>query len=200
MSTGASAALSTNAHLSAHPLEFGDGGARSSVCAPSRGPVGSAAAQPEPPPHNPQIDMADTWPLQTSLKLGALPGAVPCARLHARQVLWEWDLELLTDSAELIVSELVTNAVHASHGLTASRYSGHWTPGMPPVRLWLQSNLKQVLIQVWDSNDRTPQLQVDEGEAENGRGLLLVTHLSIDWNSYRLDRTSGKIVWAVVGV
>lgn len=32
------------------------------------------------------------FPRRSSLLLGALPSAVPCARLHARQVLWEWDL------------------------------------------------------------------------------------------------------------
>jgi hypothetical protein len=35
---------------------------------------------------------ADPWPLQSHLELGALPTAVPCARLHARQMLWEWGL------------------------------------------------------------------------------------------------------------
>jgi hypothetical protein len=30
-------------------------------------------------------------PLRSYLELGALPTAVPCARLHARHVLWEWD-------------------------------------------------------------------------------------------------------------
>ena len=35
---------------------------------------------------------ARQWPLQSSLELGAFPGAVPCARLHARQMLWEWRL------------------------------------------------------------------------------------------------------------
>jgi len=34
--------------------------------------------------------MADEWPLRSYLELGALPSAVPCARLHAKQVLWEW--------------------------------------------------------------------------------------------------------------
>ena|ERR1035438_767306 len=33
---------------------------------------------------------AARWPCQSFLELGALPGAAPCARLHARQVLWEW--------------------------------------------------------------------------------------------------------------
>ncbi len=34
--------------------------------------------------------MADEWPLQSFLELGALPGAVPSARLHARHLMWEW--------------------------------------------------------------------------------------------------------------
>lgn len=48
----------------------------------------------------------DQWPLQSFLELGALPGAVPCARLHARHVLREWGLADLADSTELLVSEL----------------------------------------------------------------------------------------------
>ena len=54
------------------------------------------------------------WPLRSYLELGALPTAVPCARLHAVHVLRDWDLRDLSDDAALIVSELVTNAVTAS--------------------------------------------------------------------------------------
>jgi hypothetical protein len=55
------------------------------------------------------------WPLRNHLALGALPGAVPSARLHARHVLWEWGQKSLTEDVELIVSELTTNAVAASN-------------------------------------------------------------------------------------
>jgi hypothetical protein len=54
---------------------------------------------------------AARWPLESFLELGAFPGAVPCARLHTRQVLWEWGLAALGETSELLVSELVTNAV-----------------------------------------------------------------------------------------
>ena len=64
---------------------------------------------------------------RSSLLLGALPSAVPCARLHARQVLWEWGISNLTDSTELLVSELVTNAVLVSRE----------TARTCAVRLWL---------------------------------------------------------------
>ena len=50
------------------------------------------------------------WPLTSNLELGALASAVPCARLHARLVLLEWGLAHIADDAELIVSELTTNA------------------------------------------------------------------------------------------
>jgi hypothetical protein len=138
------------------------------------------------------------WELRTFLELGALPSAVPCARLHTRQVLWEWHLDALADTAELIVSELVTNAVHASAGLTGSRRSGRWVPGMPPVRFWLWSDRKRILVQVGDGNDRHPAPQDPGPDAESGRGLLLVESLSADWGSYPPDRSSGKVVWALI--
>jgi anti-sigma regulatory factor (Ser/Thr protein kinase) len=56
----------------------------------------------------------DPWPLRSSLELGALSSAVPCACLHVKHVLWEWGLNSLADRAELLVSELVTNAVNAA--------------------------------------------------------------------------------------
>lgn len=125
---------------------------------------------------------------------------MPCARLHTRQVLWEWRLEGLADTAELIVSELATNAVQASAGLTGSRQSGCWVLGTPPVRLWLFSDQECVLIQVWDANDRHPALQRPGPDSESGRGLLLVKSLSPKWGSYTPERSNGKIVWALIGL
>jgi anti-sigma regulatory factor (Ser/Thr protein kinase) len=133
---------------------------------------------------------------QSHLVLGALPSAVPCARLHARLVLAEWGLQPLTETAELIVSELTTNAVHASQGLVSSRYDGRWRPGTPPVRLWLRSGGQRVLVQVWDANQQMPERQEPDPEAEHGRGLLLVESLSAKFGVYRPDRSSGKVVWA----
>jgi hypothetical protein len=138
------------------------------------------------------------WPLRTFLELGALPTAVPCARLHTKQILWEWHLEALTGTADLIVSELVTNAVHASAGLTGSRRSGRWVPGVPPVRLWLFSDGQRVLIQVWDGNDNPPAPQHADPDAETGRGLLLVESLSAEWGFHPPERSGGKVVWATV--
>jgi hypothetical protein len=54
---------------------------------------------------------ADSWPLRSYLELGALPSAVPCARLHAKQVLWEWGLDALAEAVELVVSDSLNLSV-----------------------------------------------------------------------------------------
>src|ERR1022692_1141720 len=52
------------------------------------------------------VPLPPGWSLRSCLELGALPSAVPCARLHTRQVLWEWGvLESLAGTAELILSD-----------------------------------------------------------------------------------------------
>ena len=72
-------------------------------------------------------------PLTSRLELGARPTAVPCARMITRQVIREWGLPDLVDTAELLVSELVTNAIRASSGLPE-----------PTIRLWLVSDRSTV--------------------------------------------------------
>jgi anti-sigma regulatory factor (Ser/Thr protein kinase) len=138
-----------------------------------------------------------TWPLQSYLELGALPGAVPSARLHARLVVSEWELGELAETTELIVSELTTNAVQASKDLTSSLYHGQLRPGTPPIRLWVQSDRERLLVQVWDGNDQLPERQEPEVDSEHGRGLLIVESLSAKFGVYRPEQSSGKVVWAL---
>lgn len=85
------------------------------------------------------------WPLRSYLELGALPTAVPCARLHARHLLWEWGLNGLAADTELLVSELVTNAVKA----TAERQQA-------AILLRLSSDSARVLIEVRDADPQPP--------------------------------------------
>lgn len=132
--------------------------------------------------------MADDWPLQSFLELGALPGAVPCARLHTRHVLWEWGLTALQDDTELLVSELVTNAVHASQSL-------EW---MFPVRMRLLSDRAQVAIVVWDANPQPPVRANAGADDETGRGLILVDAISERWDWNATPDTGGKVVWCVL--
>lgn len=137
---------------------------------------------------------ASDWPLHSFLELGALDGAVPSARLHARHVLREWGLAALGDDAELVVSELATNGVQASRAMTHAA-----------IRLWLASDRAQVVVCVWDAS-RQPPVRMDAAEdAEHGRGLLLVEAVSAQWGWFPAEPGSpwtdghhGKVVWAVV--
>lgn len=136
--------------------------------------------------------MTGEWPLQDLLELGPLPGAVPCARLHTRLVLTEWGLAGLIECAEIVVSELITNAVAATRPLG-------WMPP-PPVRLWLLADATRVLIAVWDANPRLPaRSEVDE-LTENGRGLLLVENLATQWDAYPTPHYGGKVVRAICAI
>jgi anti-sigma regulatory factor (Ser/Thr protein kinase) len=151
---------------------------------------------------SPHPDVADrprrggAWALESYLELGAYPTAVPCARLHARLMVTEWGLGEFADTAELIVSELVTNAVRAADGLIRSMYDGRRSAGLPPVRLWLQSDYQCVMVMVWDGSDQMPQRVAPDSESQGGRGLWLVEARSDEWGAFKRERTSGKVVWA----
>jgi len=135
-----------------------------------------------------------SWPLSTSLPLGALPGATPCARLHARAVLTEWNLGDLTEAAELIVSELVTNAVRASTGEDGSpRYD---RASMPVVVLRMASDRIRLLIEVWDAIPGAPATGHPGPEDEGGRGLMLVEAMCDRWHWQTVPGWPGKVVWA----
>ncbi len=126
---------------------------------------------------------------QSHLELGALPGAVACARLHARQVLWEWGLSAISEDAELLVSELVTNAAQASP--PAER--------IQPVGLWLSSDRSRLLILVQDTSRYPPEPTGGAGDDdERGRGLLIVDAISATWGWDADEDSSGKVVWALI--
>ncbi|WP_393100039.1 SpoIIE family protein phosphatase [Streptomyces sp. LN325] len=106
------------------------------------------------------------------------PAAVHIARQAAARQLSYWGLDHLVTTEELIVSELVTNAI---------RYSGG------PIRLRLIQH--QVLTcEVSDSNSSHPRPRQPHIMDENGRGLSLVAQLSRRWGSR--SATDGKVVWA----
>lgn len=131
------------------------------------------------------------WPLRTYMELGALPGAVPCARLHTRHVLWEWQQKFLIESAELVVSELMTNAITATQALKSDY----------PVRLWLLSDTPRTLIAIGDASPHLPKLIDAPVDEAGGRGLMLVEALSSNWGWYAIhQRRTAKVVWAELRV
>jgi anti-sigma regulatory factor (Ser/Thr protein kinase) len=134
-------------------------------------------------------EMTPAWPRQTHLELAALSSAVPCARGHVRAVATEWGLAHLADTAELLVSEMVTNAVQASDRLKIT--------GTPVVRITVTTDRESLLIRVWDGSNGMPVHQQAGPSDDSGRGLTIIDALSTDWSAYR--EADGKVVWALIG-
>ncbi|MGW2051479.1 ATP-binding SpoIIE family protein phosphatase [Streptomyces sp. NPDC001858] len=116
-----------------------------------------------------------------SWELDADPAAVSQARSDVARQLGVWGLEELSFTAELVVSELVTNAV---------RY------GRAPILLRLIHD-RSLLCEVSDASSTTPHLRRARVFDEGGRGLLLVAQLAEQWGT-RHSR-GGKTVWAELG-
>ena len=128
---------------------------------------------------------APSYPHNSHLVLAPLPGAIPCARLHAVHVMHEWGLRDRTSDAALIVSELVTNAADAAVVL----------PERPPIALRLLATEKLLRIEVWDCSPLDLEPRDAEADDECGRGLMVVAALSDRWGSKRTGYQR-KVVWA----
>jgi two-component sensor histidine kinase len=137
------------------------------------------------------------WAVQSVMIIAALPTATPCARLHARTISLEWGLGELADTVELMVSELVTNAVQASIDRDGRpRYSADY--GLACVHLRLSTDGLAALIEVWDESARPPEPAEPGLADEGGRGLMLVDAMAERWGWELLSSGRGKIVWALV--
>ncbi|WP_329364724.1 SpoIIE family protein phosphatase [Streptomyces sp. NBC_01483] len=105
------------------------------------------------------------------------PRSVGRAREYARTQLTAWDLEPLIDTTELLVSELVTNALRYGEG---------------EIRLRLLLD-RTLVCEVWDAGLVQPRRRRARDTDEGGRGLQLVGLLSAAWGSRRTP--AGKTVW-----
>ncbi|OKJ67810.1 SpoIIE family protein phosphatase [Streptomyces sp. CB02261] len=105
------------------------------------------------------------------------PRSVGRARELARTQLAAWGLEPLVDTVELLVSELVTNALRYGEG---------------EIRLRLLRD-RTLVCEVWDAGLVQPRRRRAKDTDEGGRGLQLVGLLSSSWGSRRTPR--GKTVW-----
>ncbi|GAA3086988.1 hypothetical protein GCM10017562_66500 [Streptomyces roseofulvus] len=112
------------------------------------------------------------------------PVEVAGARAATNAQLEQWGLDDVGFAVELIVSELVTNAI---------RY------GAPPVDLRLLRDKDRALIcEVSDSRETSPHLRRARPDEEGGRGLFLVAQLADRWGT-RYTR-EGKTIWAEVPI
>ncbi|MFH8798391.1 SpoIIE family protein phosphatase [Streptomyces sp. NPDC017936] len=106
------------------------------------------------------------------------PAAVGEVRAAVVRQLARWDLEDLSFTTELILSELVTNAI---------RY------GAPPVRVRLLRD-RTLICEVSDSSNTSPHLRYAAMTDEGGRGLFLVAQLTDRWGTRYTP--AGKVIWA----
>ncbi|MFD9726676.1 SpoIIE family protein phosphatase [Streptomyces sp. NPDC059072] len=141
-----------------------------------------AALLPEHPPDDVALLLARTRVLAperiASWELPAEPAAAARARHLAEATLTGWGLEELAFTAELVVSELVTNAY---------RYGGGG-----PVTLRLIRD-RSLICEVSDGSSTAPHLRRARTTDEGGRGLFLVAQLTERWGTrYTRD---GKTVW-----
>ncbi|GAA5072882.1 SpoIIE family protein phosphatase [Streptomyces similanensis] len=116
-------------------------------------------------------DQVATWDIAPD------PVHVAAARQAAAEQLAAWGLEETAFVTELVVSELVTNAI---------RYGG------PPIQLRLIRD-RTLICEVSDSSSTSPHLRRAHAYDEGGRGLLLVAQLTQRWGSRPSGR--GKTIW-----
>ncbi|WEO98814.1 SpoIIE family protein phosphatase [Streptomyces sp. FXJ1.172] len=110
--------------------------------------------------------------------LAADPAVVADARKAAAQQLEEWGMEELAFVIELVVSELVTNAIRHAHG---------------PIRLRLIRE-RALICEVSDGGATAPHLRHPRTTDEGGRGLLLVSQFTERWGTRFVP--GGKVIWA----
>ncbi|MGW7407697.1 SpoIIE family protein phosphatase [Streptomyces sp. NPDC054833] len=106
------------------------------------------------------------------------PARVATTRQAAIEQLAVWGLDEAAFVTELVVSELVTNAI---------RY------GVPPIQLRLIRD-RALICEVSDGSSTSPHLRRAHAFDEGGRGLLLVAQLTQRWGSRQTG--SGKTIWA----
>jgi hypothetical protein len=126
--------------------------------------------------------------------LAALPTAARAARGHVREALPTWGMGHLAGDAEVVVSELVGNAVRAS-----ADEHGHpvYVDGQAPlVRVCLLTNGLVLRCEVWDQAPGIPVLLRPADDAETGRGLWTVSELTTTWGWHPAQGRPGKCVWA----
>ena len=131
----------------------------------------------------------------TSRPLSPVPEEARSARHFVRELLTCWGLGYLSDDAELIIAELVGNAVR--HGMSATPQAFALGLDGPALRLCLLRRVGEVMLAVTDPSAEAPAPQDPSADGESGRGLQIVGALSYVWGWSPIEGR-GKAVWAVL--
>ena len=122
------------------------------------------------------------------------------ARRFARFVLQEHHIpEDRIAAAELLVSELVTNAVKTISTIKSAPRRQTANDHFWVIRLRLSLLACSIFIEVQDSSGKPPVPLEQSAESEEGRGLAVVDRMSSQWDYFRLSR-GGKVVWCELPV
>jgi len=133
----------------------------------------------------------------TSRPLNPVAEAARTARHFVSELLTCWGLGYLSDDAELIIAELVGNAVR--HGMRTAPQPVRLSVTAPALRLCLLRRVGEVMLAVTDPSNEAPAPQAPSAEGESGRGLQIVGALSHVWGWSPIEG-SGKAVWAVMKI
>ncbi|MBO8190137.1 SpoIIE family protein phosphatase [Streptomyces oryzae] len=106
------------------------------------------------------------------------PAAVAPVRAECAARLREWGMEELGHTTELILSELITNAI---------RY------GRPPIQVRLLHDDDSLICEVADGSGTSPHLRRASTTDEGGRGLFLVAQFAQHWGTRYTP--GGKVIW-----
>jgi anti-sigma regulatory factor (Ser/Thr protein kinase) len=126
----------------------------------------------------------------TGCPLSPSPEAAGRARSFTRDALTAWGLGDLADDAELVVTELLANAVRHA-------WPGQAGAGTAALALWLLRDTDGFMCAVTDPSDSAPAMRQPGPAGENGRGLHVVHALSDHWGWSPLGG-HGKAVWAIL--
>ena len=105
------------------------------------------------------------------------------ARRHVRATLTDWGCDPLSDAAQLLTSEVVTNSLlHARS----------------PIRLTIELTATGIRVAVTDASTVVPTIRPRSSSATTGRGLVLLSRLADEWDAETSD--GGKTVWFTLSI
>jgi hypothetical protein len=106
------------------------------------------------------------------------PRSAGTARATVRDALARWGLQDLADTACLLVTEVLTNAIRHARC---------------PIRMHLCRAAEEIIVEITDDSPEFPQRRLPDDDDEDGRGLLLVDALAAGWGAR--PAVIGKTVW-----
>ncbi|GAB2957820.1 ATP-binding protein [Streptomyces pseudoechinosporeus] len=114
------------------------------------------------------------------------PRAVPISRRTLRDILTTHHLPTLIEPAELLASELLSNAIRHTEG---------------PAALKIRQSGPSFRLGAWDTDPTppTPSPASTPVRDEHGRGLRIVDAYADDWGWFKVNGSGGKFIWCELG-